>query len=30
MDAIDGLLDERYRYGDDKESDGTTGTDRFV
>ncbi|MEM1418687.1 MAG: lysophospholipid acyltransferase family protein [Myxococcota bacterium] len=30
MDAIDGLLDEPYRYGDDKTSDGTTGTDRFV
>ena len=30
MDAIDGLLDEPYRYGDDKASDGTSGTDRFV
>lgn len=30
MDAIDGLLDERYRYGDDLASDGTRGTDRFV
>jgi len=30
MDAIDGLLDERYRYGDDRTSDGTRGTDRFV
>lgn len=30
MDAIDGLLDEPYRYGDDQASDGTSGTDRFV
>jgi len=30
MDAIDGLLDEPYRYGDDRTSDGTRGTDRFV
>lgn len=30
MERIDGLVDERHRYTADLESDGTTGTDRFV
>lgn len=30
MERIDGLLDERHRYTDDRASDGTQGTDRFV
>ncbi len=30
MDAINGLLDPPYQYSDEKESDGTSGTDRFV
>lgn len=30
MDRIDGLLDERHRFTEDKISEGTRGTDRFV
>jgi len=30
MERIDGLLDEPYRFSDDRESEGTTGVDRFV
>ncbi|MBX3276014.1 MAG: 1-acyl-sn-glycerol-3-phosphate acyltransferase [Sandaracinaceae bacterium] len=30
MDAIDGLVDEPYRYSEDRVSDGTEGTRRFV
>lgn len=30
MDRIDGLVDEPYRYSQDRRSDGTRGTDRFV
>lgn len=30
MDRIDGLLDERHRFTEDRASDGTRGTDRFV
>lgn len=30
MERIDGLLDERHRFTDDRASDGTRGTDRFV
>ncbi|MCP5065950.1 MAG: 1-acyl-sn-glycerol-3-phosphate acyltransferase [bacterium] len=30
MDRINGLLDERYQYGEDRDSDGVTGMDRFV
>lgn len=30
MDAINELVDEPYRYTDDRVSDGTSGTDRFV
>ena len=30
MDEINELLDERHRYGEDRASDGTRGTDRFV
>lgn len=29
MERIDGLLDERHRFTDDRRSDGTRGTDRF-
>ncbi len=30
MTAIDGLLDPRYRFGDDPSADGVSGTDRFL
>jgi 1-acyl-sn-glycerol-3-phosphate acyltransferase len=30
MDAIDGLLDERHRFTEDRASDGTRGSDRFL
>jgi 1-acyl-sn-glycerol-3-phosphate acyltransferase len=30
MERIDGLLDERHRFTEDRASDGTRGTDRFV
>ena len=30
MERIDCLLDERHRFTDDRASDGTRGTDRFV
>jgi len=30
MQRIDGLVDERYRFGDDHGTDGVTGTARFV
>ncbi|MCB9594074.1 MAG: hypothetical protein H6719_15175 [Sandaracinaceae bacterium] len=30
MDAIDDLVDEPYKYGADRASDGTVGTNRFV
>ncbi len=30
MDRIDGLLDERHRFSEDRASDGTRGTARFV
>ncbi len=30
MERIDGLLDPEYRFADDRASDGTRGTDRFL
>jgi len=30
MERIDGLVDEPYRFSDDRSSEGTTGVDRFV
>ena len=30
MDHINELLDERYQYGEDLDSDGVAGMDRFV
>lgn len=30
MDRVNGLLDERHRFADDRVSDGTRGTDRFL
>jgi hypothetical protein len=30
MGAIDGLVDEPYRFSSDRTSDGSAGADRFV